>query len=406
MELLLLCCIAFFISTFLLAPFPFWPSYLKLWRFALFGGKQSFSIAARFKQIQFLLGYAFLTPLFTALWWFDELLFPSYHDLTVRPVFILGQPRSGTTFLHRTLASDTDNFIAVRHIEWRLPFISIQKLIRRFPFFERMLQKSYWSNAPAGEIASRMHPNQLNDWEEDGIFFEERFLHHFFIFLRFPYTDGLEDFDDFRRLPKKAQLHILNIHNKVVKKALYINGYKFNDARRYLSKEVTSHSKFPEILNFYQDANFIFILRKSEGFMNSLLALMRYSTLAKTGVDPIEISSWKECVLSRMRRDACDLLKIVNSDATRQKSVILSYSEVTQSVDESVKKVYKHININFKSEYLQKLDELNTTQSSRKRDYDYEKYVFTGFEEYDNFVEFLNGKVQDHPHACSLNSAS
>ncbi len=41
----------------------------------------------------------------------DEILFPGYRKINLpRPVFIIGNPRSGTTFLQRLLARDEANF--------------------------------------------------------------------------------------------------------------------------------------------------------------------------------------------------------------------------------------------------------------------------------------------------------
>ncbi|MFN3712573.1 MAG: sulfotransferase [Alcanivoracaceae bacterium] len=43
--------------------------------------------------------------------WLDTLLFPGFRQIDIRqPVFVLGIPRSGTTFLHRLLAGDDSRF--------------------------------------------------------------------------------------------------------------------------------------------------------------------------------------------------------------------------------------------------------------------------------------------------------
>ncbi|MEE8357593.1 MAG: hypothetical protein V3R33_09820 [Anaerolineales bacterium] len=45
----------------------------------------------------------------------DEVYFPSYHEIKIKqPVFIIGNPRGGTTFLQRLLAINTDSFISMR----------------------------------------------------------------------------------------------------------------------------------------------------------------------------------------------------------------------------------------------------------------------------------------------------
>ena len=111
---------------FIFSPFPYWKTYRILWLQVLYSRDGSSHNTTKYKQVMFLIKYALLCPLSTFLWHIDEILYPKYQQQKIRPVFIIGQPRSGTTFLHRTLANDDNNFVAVRHIEWRYPYILIQ----------------------------------------------------------------------------------------------------------------------------------------------------------------------------------------------------------------------------------------------------------------------------------------
>lgn len=200
MELLLAALIITYLLTAILAPFPYWPTYRLLWRSVLRSVHQNIPWQTKRRQSLFLIRYALTAPLYTLLWFLDELLFPAYRQAPVHPVFIIGQPRSGTTLLHRTLAADDRTFFAIRHIEWRYPFLIVQKILNATGFAQRLLQLNYWPDTEIGRQAARMHPNTLADWEEDGIFFEERFLHHFFLFLRFPYPEILPLVDEFREI--------------------------------------------------------------------------------------------------------------------------------------------------------------------------------------------------------------
>jgi hypothetical protein len=364
-----------------LSPFPYWRTYFVLWRQIFTGPGPGWG--RRLRQARFLLTYAFSTPIFTALWYLDEILYPGYRKVQVRPVFILGQPRSGTTFLHRTLAADRENFTAARHIEWRYPFIGVQKLIRSSKLARSLLQRNYWSATPAGEVAARMHPNKLDDWEEDGIFFEERFLHHFFIFLRFPCSDLLDYFDDFTRLPAKVRTHMLATHRKVIQKVIYLNGA---EGLRFLSKEVTSHTKFPEILSFYPGAEFIFSLRDSGGFMNSLLALIRYSTMSKTGVDPLTIDGWEDSVLRRMEKDSARLVDIIEHQVPHEHQVLVPYAGVASDISAAVGKIYRHLGLSQSEACRERLEEVKARQAERGKGYDYEVRSYPGFAAFDKFV--------------------
>ena len=232
----------------LFSPFPYWTTYWVLWRHVLLDQTPGITLMARVRQAKLLTRYFLLTPVWTLLWYLDDLFFPRYKQMQVKPVFIIGEPRSGTTLLHRTLGADSKRYFAIRHIEWRYPYIIVQKLIETLGLTEKLKHLNYWPNTEIGQEAARMHPNNLYDFEEDGIFYEERFLHHFFIYLRFPYPALLNYLDDYPSLPPRVQRQILDAHRKVIQKVMYLRG---DPGLKYLSKEVTSHNKIPYLLGLY-----------------------------------------------------------------------------------------------------------------------------------------------------------
>ena len=70
----------------------------------------------------------------------DEIIFPGYHDMAVTdPVFIVGFPRSGTTYIHRLMATD-DQFTTIRL--WEIlfaPSISQKKIFQALGRLDRKL---------------------------------------------------------------------------------------------------------------------------------------------------------------------------------------------------------------------------------------------------------------------------
>lgn len=68
--------------------------------------------------------------------WLDTLLFPGFRDIDIQqPVFVVGIPRSGTTFLHRLLAGDSQRFTTT----------ALWELI----FAPSILQRRFWLTAAA-----------------------------------------------------------------------------------------------------------------------------------------------------------------------------------------------------------------------------------------------------------------
>lgn len=389
MILILTLILLIYIAGFYFSPFPYWKTYSILWYTVLFDKNDIIDGAARRKQARFLSKYALLCPVWTLLWYLDDFFYPEYKTISVRPVFIMGQPRSGTTFLHRTLAADENNFVALRHIEWRFPYICFQKLLSRASWAKKIMQRDYWPDSSAGRVASKMHPNKLSDWEEDGIFFEECFLHHFFIFLRFPYPDLLKYLDNFPALPEKVQNKMLETHRKVIQKIMFIRG---DNNKYYLSKEVTSHNKFQKILKLYPGAKFIFSVRHSADFMNSLLSLVRFSTSSKIGVDPINIPMWKKVFVERMKRDSNLLCELCEDKVENDNQVRIMFNRFTRDIVSSTEHIYSTLGFELFQSYRAHLNMINERQQERDRGYDYEKNAYQGFEAFDAFVNRIDSE--------------
>jgi hypothetical protein len=229
------------------------------------------------------------------------------------------------------------------------------------------------------------------DFEEDGIFFEECFLHHFFVFLRFPYPGLLSCLDDYAALPQRVQQRMLEVHHKVIQKVMYLRG---GSELFYLSKEVTSHNKIKCLLGLYPDARFLLIVRQPAEFMNSLLALVRNSTLAKTGVDPTTIQTWESAMTDRMRADSrflADLCeKTLNGNLTTQ----VSFRGFTGDIVKSVRYIYSQVGKIPGEAYLKHLADLKRSQGTRHRGYSYERREFEGFESFEQFVSGVENRFQ------------
>ncbi|MDQ5909963.1 MAG: Sulfotransferase [Pseudomonadota bacterium] len=383
MKLLLAAFIIVGFLTAILAPFPYWPTYRLLWRSVLHATHQGIPWRTRRKQALFLTRYALFAPFYTLFWYLDELFFPVYRQTPVHPIFIIGQPRSGTTLLHRTLAADDRTFFAIRHIEWRYPFLTVQKILNATRFAQHLLQRNYWPDTEIGRQAARMHPNTMADWEEDGIFFEERFLHHFFLFLRFPYPEILPLVDKFRELPAPVRQRMLHTHLQVIRKIAYLRN---RPHAFYLSKEVTSHSKFPELLALYPDARFIVVVRNAAHYMGSLFELMRASTASKTGIDPTTIPGWTEAFIERMQCDSLRLVDLCRNIIPSEQQIPVSYAYLFTHIRETVEVIYARLGLAPSPDFLASLDELDAHQKNRERGYVYTDLSLSDFADFDQFV--------------------
>jgi len=82
----------------------------------------------------------------------DNILFPGHRTQPIeKPVFIIGNPRSGTTFLQRLLARDTANFSCLKMWEiFFAPSITQRKIVWALGALDR------WIGAPVKHIVDRV----------------------------------------------------------------------------------------------------------------------------------------------------------------------------------------------------------------------------------------------------------
>ncbi len=353
-------------ASFMCAPFPVWTTYFSLWKSVIRGNRHA-TPKIRMAQAWFLTRYALLTPVWTLFWCIDEVLYSDYRSTKLdEVVVILGQPRSGTTFFHRTLACDEDNFLVAKHMEWRFPYICVQKFLRWSGLYNRIANISYWSKTRDGEMASKMHAHILGDYEEDGMFFEERFLNHYFLYRRFPYPDLMEDTDCFDRLSEKQISKIIRIHKKVLQKISFLRGKPGQVPLLKENETMCIMSKFP---HFYDDVKFIALVRDPEQSLRSYHVLSVQSTLAKTGINPEVIDGWYEANMHKRRREFELQEEFLSKLGGSEQQVRLPFEAFTTETVDAFHYLYHRLGLKISPSFHEVLEDCERKQIKRKREY-------------------------------------
>jgi hypothetical protein len=379
----------------LLTPFPHWPTYFRIWYHILFDPEPSIGFKDRRKQVLYLFNYVVRLPFVALCWCLDDLLFPQYRRLVIRtPVFIIAQPRSATTFLHRTLASNEQTFFGIRLLEWRYPSILLQKLFQITGYLERTSQVNYWGGSEQAELTEKMHYSYLNDYEDDGFLFEECFFYQFYVINRFPYPKLLESLHSFNKLTPSTQEKMLKTQRKVIQKVLYLRGADLI----YVSKDNECLQRVNMMRSLYPDALFITITRPAERFMNSYVTLINQSAYCKSGVDVTQVSGWDSMQRGVRVEAANQTIQFFDGLSPDQK-LCFSFDRLTQNIKDSVELVYRHLNLSLSSEQSEYLEHLDTRQNLRDAGYQTGDGKFHEFQFFDRFAAEV-----DKTHADLLES--
>jgi len=219
-----------------------------------------------FKRISFFLRFALLFQLVLIIVFIsrllDELFFPDYRKVEIKkPVFIIGNPRSGTTFLYNLLALDKKRFAQPLLYQTLLCSIILYKL------------KAYYLMSWLNKFFARfkkIHEVNFKKSEEDVPFFFLTLLSPA-MYLICPFPDKIPYLSLGDSLPHRTKQRLIKHYKRSLQRFMYA----FGDGRTYLSKNVFSTGRIIMIRDAFPDARIIYLIRHPYKSIPSLVSLYR-----------------------------------------------------------------------------------------------------------------------------------
>ena len=234
------------------------------------------------RRLGTVLAFLFLYPLLELVIWLglglDRLLLPAHRRVAVRqPLFVIGNFRSGTTFLHRVLARDQARFSSMAM--WEIlfaPAIVLRRLVAGMARAER------WIGRPVGRLVDLVH----RQWGERVVVHEVRLdepeeddylgLHCWSVFVAGMSSGVLAEarpylhFD--QRIPPARQRQIMGFYRRCLQRHLYARPEAI-----YLAKNPALTPKLRAVLTEFPDARFIQLLRDPLQTVPSFVSMMRWA---------------------------------------------------------------------------------------------------------------------------------
>lgn len=305
-----------------------------------------------------LLLWALSLPLWLLHWCglaLDEILFRGYRRVRIRqPVFILGVPRSGTTFLHRTLAADTARFSTLPTWEallapsitqrkfWGL-LAGLDRLIGGpFARLVRLLERKLFS------ALEGVHDVSLDAAEEDYLLLLP-LLSCFILFLPFPESGHIWRMArfDWEASPRERDI-VMSFYRAMLRKHVYVHGQD----RVYLSKNAAFASWPRSILASFPDARFVICMREPHRALPSLLGSL------KEGAEFFELDLERGELPLRLSEMMRDYYRYLLTDFP-VKAPIVHMDELKRNLVASVEGVYAELGEELSDSYRAKLLELS-----------------------------------------------
>jgi omega-hydroxy-beta-dihydromenaquinone-9 sulfotransferase len=281
----------------------------------------------------------------------DELFFPTYHDIKInQPVFIIGNPRSGTTFLQRLLARDSGNFLSMR--TWEIfgsPSILTRRLMRgaaRFGQFigipvNRRIRKmeQLWKDD------DRIHRFRLRAPEED----EYLFVHNFSTLKIWSFASMEDEADPYiyydQKISQQDKIRNMSYYERCIQRHYHYHGVP---NKNYLSKNPNFSPAINTLLEKFPDAKFIYLIRNPMQAVPSHISLkerewqMLGSPLKKYACADFIIKSsehWYNYPLKRLK------------ELPEDQAIIVKFDDLVQDAEKTILRVYRQFGFSMTKEF-------------------------------------------------------
>lgn len=294
----------------------------------------------------------------------DNILFPGFKDQEVEaPVFIIGNFRSGSTLLQRILASDEENFTAMKLWEiYGAPSLTQRhfwKWVKRVDarifrgFFLRVLNG--WNQRNLDIIP--MH--KVNLWETDED--EGLMLHNYastFLMFVFPFLDEMPKYHRFDTdLTENEKRIAMEFYRSCIKRHVYFHGGK-----RYVAKNPTFSVKIDSLREYFPGAKFIYLARNPLAQVASKTSFLSF--IWNYFNDPDEKYPLREFVYEIIKHWYRDPLEKLDRIPSSER-YILKYDDLTEDTEEVVKSIYQRFDLDISPEFGEKL----TAAAENSRNY-------------------------------------
>lgn len=308
----------------------------------------------------------------------DEILFPNYKNITVKqPVFIISNPRSGTTFLHRLLCLDEEKFVYNLLYHSTFPSITFYRMIQFLGAIDKKIGKPLhkildWINQQFFGGWDDIHATGFNRTEED------EGLH--FISGISPSVGLITPFlKEFRALyiPDKLDIdsrkNIKTYYKTTIQRWMYALG----SDKLLLMKSVMSSGRLELLHEIFPDVKIIFLIRNPYKAIPSFTSMFAepWGTLYKDIPENSEAyREWGELGIEYYK-----YFDEQKNNFKKENFVTILYTDLVAHPKETVLRIYEQLELEISPNFLEKLEKATTKSRTYKSSHSYSLEMY-GFE--------------------------
>jgi len=313
----------------------------------------------RFFVISIFLPIFFLLQLFHYLGFLlDNILFKEYRNIQIKePLFIIGVPRSGTTYLHKVLAKDTER--TTTFTLWELVFAPsiIEKKI-----FIGLFKLDKWFGNPFSKLISLLgrlfsqpmesiHSLSLTSPEEDYLILAP-ICACFLLIIPFPFDEiwNLAYFDE--KIEEKNKKRIMSFYKSCLQRHLYTWGRD----KQLISKNASFVSMIDSIKKYFPDCKIVSTVRSPLKVVPSQLS----SILPGTHIFDNDTAHhlFRDRFVDILKHYFKKLITLL-PDLPQEDYLFISMEDIKQNLEDVVVNIYHHFHYDLSNSFLQFLHKEN-----------------------------------------------
>ena len=318
----------------------------------------------------------------------DDLLVPGYREIRVRaPLFVVGMPRSGTSFLQRVLARDRERFTTLRLWELVLaPSIVERRFWLALGRVDRAVGRPLHRLLTAAQgVAFRfmedVHPVRFDEPEEDYFLLLPVFA-CFLQVVAFPDDPRTWELAAFDELPRRDREALLDFYRGCVQRHLHVVGRD----RRLLSKNPSFTPMVRSLASAFPEARFVCCVRDPREAVPSLLSSLEPA--ARTLGWSVREPAYRDRFVEMMAYYGEHALRAL-PEAAPDRHVFVPLDRLSRDVEGVVLDAYAHLGLRTSEDFRRSLRERARASRAYESSHTYRLASF-GLDEEDLVDRFQN----------------
>jgi hypothetical protein len=289
-------------------------------------------------------------------------------------VFIIANPRSGTTFLHRLITLDKERFTFMTLADTLFCSVSFV----RFRLWLSRTDKAL--NNPIRRLTHAVESRLFSGWkgihdmsfgqpeEDEGLF--AQMMQSSGIFILFPFVHLIKSAHFLDKEEKSVRSRVMDCYENSLKRFVYATG----NHKIYLTKNVNSTGRIQSLLQRFPDARFIYIFRNPlEALPSTANMFSVMYPLHSPAIKKHEPPYREWCELSiEFYKYFAQTKNLMGSE----RIVAIAYEDLVKYPVLTLEKIYRHFGWNFSCEFKSTIEtEIKERRSFKSKN----KYTLEAF---------------------------